>query len=177
MVRLESSSDSGHPGFWLGVRSGPLFGRPGATLFRDDRFIRILNQLLQTELGAAQTYRLLARNGISLGHDLYDSHRYAARQLVNLIVANRGLPEENSLSLPAELSAALVRISRLMPGRMGQKAAVSGCEAVESWLLERYRAAIRLSRNGSKAPLGELAQETIEHLRLLREHSPVTPEK
>lgn len=101
---------------WDQTRTWTLRTHP--SLFRDNRNIRILNSLLGTELSAIEMYRSLQRRlpqkqWIEIHRD---NHYLASRNIIQLIISHRGLPQQ-SLTMTGEIFTLILEISFLFSGK------------------------------------------------------------
>lgn len=116
-----------------------------ATTYRDNSYIHRLNRTLQSEMRAISTYRSLQ---LSLGSPLalemtadfdcyLSEHQDAGKELVRLIVLNRGIPEDRSI-LSLHLTGTFLQICSRVPSRLFVRVTLSTLAQVERHLLVQY---------------------------------------
>ncbi|SMF54787.1 hypothetical protein [Pseudobacteriovorax antillogorgiicola] len=114
--------------------------RPQVTLFRDSRYIRKLNSLLSLELGTLDLYQrclhLPERQKIT---KCLENHRDNGQQLRLLIIANRGIPDCETSSIPTELCILAQRLGSQLGHTIGCATALKLCENLEQLLRKRYQ--------------------------------------
>ncbi len=114
-----------------------------STLFENNSYLRLLNKLLQLELQLVELYkRAEACYDSEQAMDIRESHRLQARNLVNLIVYNRGIPEEKGFSLTPEIGMLAHGLGRHLGRSMAQRTSRMTCLHLERMLQRRYNAAI-----------------------------------
>ena len=108
MIILQTAG-SGESSGILG--SGLLNPLDQTTTFRNNSYIHRLNRTLQAELRAVSAYDSASEmHGDSdTFSEAYTSHQYCGKQLIRIIIANRGIPEEKS-SLSFGLTSRWVRL-------------------------------------------------------------------
>jgi hypothetical protein len=147
----------------MGLRSGRA--RNQATLFQNDEYTRLLNQLLLLELGTVDLYRRCQQYLVDCGVDTHgDRHRLAAQTLVNLIVANRGIPNREGTALPAEISILAFRVCHHFSDRVATQTARRICLTMEKLLRRRYHAAINQAPLRDRGYLKHLIHLTKIHI-------------
>ncbi|MFW7379417.1 MAG: hypothetical protein ACOH5I_11455 [Oligoflexus sp.] len=144
MDAMHSVSESGGP-YVLGFKASR--SARYASVFKDSDYTRALNHLLQLELGTVALYRHCYRSWPAALQDLRidEQHQSAARHLVNLIVANRGIPNKDGVALPAEISILISRLTLHFGHRIRQQASRRVCMQMEKMLRRRYHAALDLA--------------------------------
>lgn len=128
---------------WENTRAWSLRGRAQSSLFRDNRNIRILNMLLGMELSAVEMYRSLQRRlpekqWVEIHRD---NHHLASRNLIQIIIRHRGLPQQ-SMTFTGEVFALLLEISFLFSGRIVAKFRRSMYLIFENYLNRCYEKVI-----------------------------------
>lgn len=126
-----------------------------ATTFRDNDYIHRLNRTLQAEMRAVAAYRSIARHlpeKLAIGLEL---HERSARSLVNLIIANRGIPEDRS-ALSFGLTRRFIQICARVPGRLTDLATVSTLHKLETHLIECYNKLLTLAPSRDLQALTQL---------------------
>jgi hypothetical protein len=120
----------------LGLKGGLLDARPPATTFRNNAYIHRLNRTLQAEMRAVSAYRTLkdrpAFDELAAGHQL------AGKELVRLIIANRGIPEDRS-ALSLGLTRRFIHLCAALPSRLSGRVATSTLRQLERQLVVSYR--------------------------------------
>lgn len=133
------------------------------TTFHNSEYIHRLNRTLQAEMRALTgCRRLLNRQpAVAALHQAISDHDFAARELVRLVIANRGVPEDKS-TLSFGLTKTLIGVCSAIPVRLFAKASFSTLVVLEKNLAHRY------TRLLAAAPLRD--QEMIANLKMLAEH-------
>ena len=152
-----------------------LFGtsnHPTSTLFRDNAYIRALNQLLLHEKRAAQTYLRVKTNRPSPRRlaKVSDSHKRAAREVVRLITLNSGLPKDGGFYV-VDPEVVLMRLFAVMPPAMRQKAAVQTLDLLERRIVRHYTKVLKIAPESDRPILLELQRKTASHRDTLRGHT------
>lgn len=129
---------------WENTRAWNLRAQP--SLFRDNRNIRILNMLLGMEISAIELYRSLQRRipkkewvGIHR-----DNHYLASRNLIQIIIRHRGLPQQ-SMTFTGEIFALILEISFIFSGKIAARFRRAMYLMFESYLNRCYEKVIRES--------------------------------
>ncbi len=114
-----------------------------STLFENNSYLRLLNKLLQLELSLVEMYKR-CEGSFSESEMLLaqESHRLQARNLVNLIVYNRGIPEEKGFSITPEISRLAHGLGRHLGRSLAHRTSRMTCLHLERMLQRRYNAAI-----------------------------------
>lgn len=137
-----------------------------ATTFRNNSYIHRLNRTLQAEMRAISAYKAAHRQLADESCDLLDkiiaSHQSAGRELVNLIIFNRGIPEDRS-TISIGLTRTIIGAWRAIPDPVATKATLSTLRSLERHLVSLYK------RLKTEAPRRDLP--VIEHLLLGTENS------
>lgn len=174
MNALHSFSTSSRS-YTLGLQQGQT--SCSSTLFNENDYTRTLNQLLLLELGIIDLY---SRSPIYFSpHDLdfYEhSHRRAAQTLVNLIIANRGIPKKEGVAIVTELSIFASRLSNHFGRRLARQTAFSLCLQMEKLLSRRYLALIEqapLRDHEQLSQLNQMTRHNIDRLSIGRQQ--ITP--
>lgn len=166
MDAMHSVSESGGP-YVLGFKASR--SARCASVFQDTDYIRALNHLLQLELGTVALYRHCYRSWPAATQDLHidEHHQKAARHLVNLIVANRGIPDKDGVALPAEISIIISRLTHHFGHRIGLQASRRVCLQMEKMLRRRYHATLDLAPQRDHSLLVHLIYCTKKNLEQL----------
>lgn len=123
---------------WDGLLKGRVDQAP-ATSFRNSDYIHKLNRTLQAEVRALSAYReVLSRHPeIKHLHQALTDHQNASSELVRLVIANRGVPEDKA-ALNLGLSRRFVQICSAIPVRFFERASLSTLRAMETNLASAY---------------------------------------
>ncbi len=131
---------------------------PYSTLFENNSYLRMLNKLLQLALSLIELYRRCSDCLDRLDVDeTVEAHRQQAKNLVNLIVYNRGIPEEKGFNLTPEIGILAHGLGRHLGRTWAHRTSHAGCLHLERMLQRRYALAL------SEAPYADRS--------LLQEHS------
>ena len=148
----------------------PRSSRPlsPAALFDNSPYIRLLNQLLQLELGSIQLYSLCREGLVDCQLEtLLENHRQQSKNLVNMIVTNRGIPSRDGFSLSSELSLMASRIGRHFPSRIARHTTLVSCIQLEKTLRRRYHQALSQAPYRDRMLLSEHTRRTKSHIEYL----------
>lgn len=168
MDALHSVSESGGP---YAISFKPSRSLRQASIFQENDYIRALNQLLQLELGTIALYRRCFDRWIDANELRFaESHQHAAKNLVNLIVANRGIPDKDRLALPAEISIFVTRLSLHLGSKIGHETARRVCLRMEKMLRRRYHAVLDLAPARDHSCLIHLIYNTKKNIERLEAH-------
>lgn len=124
-----------------------LSSQPPSTTFRTNAYIHRLNRTLRAELRAVSAYAALARQKTmhsTKKSALLTDHQLASRELVRLVIANRGIPDDQP-ALQMGLTSTVIRFCRLAPPRLAQRAANGTMTQMERHLLINYRRLLRMA--------------------------------
>lgn len=143
---------------------------PYSTLFENNSYLRMLNKLLQLELGAIEMY---SRCRDCLDSDqveaTIETHRQQAKNLVNLIVYNRGIPEERGFSLSPEIGFLAHELGRRFGRSWAQRTSHMTCLHLERMLERRYASALSEAPYPDRGILQDHAKRTGNHIAWLTE--------
>lgn len=123
---------------------GAIFSESGApaTTFRNNSYIHRLNRTLQAEMRAVSAYNAARRQLEQDGCDLLDStipsHQSSGKELINLIISNRGIPEDRT-ALSIGLTRTLISAWRAIPDAVATKATLSTLYGIERHLVSSYK--------------------------------------
>ncbi len=139
------------------------------TLFENNSYVRLLNLLLQMELGCIELYQTCSTelNNYRL-LDIIDCHRLQAKSLVNLIISNRGIPEHKGFAFSSELSLMASRIGRRLPHTLARRTSVASCLQLEKSLRRRYRQALAIAPYRDRIELNAHILSTRQHINHLQ---------
>ena len=151
--------------------AGSLFGTDAgfqATTFRSNDYIHRLNRTLQTELRAVCAYQAVRPGVKAIDCDhAVEEHQYSARQIVRLVVANRGIPEDHA-PLTTSLTTTVFRLCGALPTSMGQVATISALVTLEKSLFDSYSKLLDQAPPADAELLDLLAKRTGRRIEGLR---------
>lgn len=162
-----STAGGGAGGFTVGRGLLGDAYQPTVTTFRNNSYIHRLNRTLQAEMRAIAAYRAYLKAPGAHGEGDAEQaleangaeHQAAGRELVRLIIANRGIPEDRS-ALGLGLTPAFIRIfSRILA-----RATLGTLEVLERRLVAQYRRLLKEAPQYDVAVLTELLKQTERHL-------------
>ncbi len=150
----------------MSLDSGILAGRGAAecTTFQTNDYIHKLNRTLQAEMRAVSAYGSLAEKP-ELGSELADvtaGHQHAGRELVRLIVANRGIPEDK-VGVSLGLTKTFVQLCASMPRGIAGRATRTTLIRLEQNLVGSYHKLLKLAPARDAGILTELLAQTEKH--------------
>lgn len=104
---------------------------PSVTTFNDSEYVQRLNVALQLETLAVKVYSQLQKLDEPAAMERSCLHQHSSRQIIRMVIAQRGVPEERPTSLLTLIQAAALQAVELMPsnvqkrllGRMGVRLA------------------------------------------------------
>lgn len=141
---------------------------PYSTLFENNSYIRILNKLLQLELGLIDLYGRCRENlGMEHVEITIEGHRQQAKNLVNLIIYNRGIPEEAGFSLSPEIGILAHGLGRRFGRSWAYRTSHMSCLHLERILQRRYISALREAPYSDRGILEDHAKRTSRHIACL----------
>ena len=170
MIIFQMATSGEVGGFTVGAALLPDF-QPTATTFRSNDYIHRLNRTLQAEMRAISAYRAYASSlptqtevpaaGMTLLIDANGAeHQAAGRDLVRLIIANRGIPEDRS-ALSLGLTKTFISLCARVPTRFFERASVGTLSSLERHLKEQYARLLKNAPARDLGVLGELERQTI----------------
>lgn len=154
IFQTAGGGDAGSFGF------GALFSESEApaTTFRNNSYIHRLNRTLQAEMRAVSAYNAARRQ---LEHDACDlldctipSHQSSGKELINLIISNRGVPEDKT-ALSIGLTRTLISACRAIPDAVAVKATLGTLYGIERHLVSSYK---RLQKEAPRRDLPVIEQ-------------------
>lgn len=155
----------------IGVLSLSSFRRKatGAAFnYNDTPYVVALNRALQLEHTAVAIYAAKQRRpGDSDGRagasavDRTDCHNKALRQLVQLIFAQRGLPDSGPAGITAVTGTVAARVSRFMPSLVQDPMLGVSAQRVEYALARRYRQLLDLAPETDREIINSLLRQTL----------------
>lgn len=137
IFQTAGGGDAGSFGF------GAIFSETGApaTTFQTNPYIHRLNRTLQAEKRAVTAYNA-ARRQLGSICDLADiaipMHQTSGKQLINLIIANRGIPEDKT-AISIGLTRTIITACRVIPDPVALKATLGTLQGVERHLVFSYK--------------------------------------
>jgi len=165
MDAMHAVSESGGP-YVLGFKASRSVRQ--VSMFQGNDYTKALNQLLQLELGTVALYHHCFIRWKDSPESCYgESHQEAARSLVNLIIANRGIPDKDGMAFPAEISIIIARLTMRLGQKFGQQTARKVCMQMEKMLRRRYHAALDMAPHRDHHCLLHLIYNTKKNLELL----------
>lgn len=136
----------------------------GGFTYNDSPYVHALNKALCLEKAAVQVYTVSARRMIRSMPEISrrtQSHFHAQRQLVRMIFAQRGLPENDHSSLRAMASIAVAKASRFIPTDQVRATWLqTNAHGVEYALCSHYEDLIKIAPQADQAILKELLEQT-----------------
>ncbi len=143
---------------------------PYSTLFENNTYLRMLNKLLQLELGSIEMYRrcseCLQMEGESVAQ-VIEAHRQQAKNIVNLIVYNRGIPEKKGFSLSPEIGMIAHELGRHLGRSWAYRTSYGACLHLERMLQRKYAAALTEAPYGDRGILNDHVKRTGNHIEWL----------
>ncbi len=122
---------------------------PSSTTFRDSPYINELNRVLKHEIEACAIYSKLV---LSVG---LDCHQIAARELVRLIVAHRGVPDDHG-GFTLSLARRFLGICDVAPSGVAKLITSTTLRQFELKLVERYDHLISIAPISDQVILNDL---------------------
>ena len=136
-------------------------GSASATTFRSNDYIHRLNRTLQAEMRAVSAYASLVIN--PQDHVNFvptaENHQLASRELIRLIIANRGIPEDRA-GINLDLTRSLIRLCTLVPTRLTDKVSLSTLRRIEQGLIVRYQKLLKMAPARDQEELLHLLAQT-----------------
>ncbi len=141
---------------------------PYSTLFENNHYLRMLNKLLQLELGSIELYKRCSQClRIDNVDSLINAHRQQAKNLVNLIVYNRGIPEKNGFALSPEIGMLAHGLGKQFGRSWAFRTSRMTCLHVERLLKRRYQAALAEAPYADRGILVDHAKRSGYHIEFL----------
>ncbi len=178
MIIFQTASGSGGS---LTLGGGLLADRDriSPTTFRNNTYIHRLNRTLQAEMRAISAYQTLGNQAYQAGSGASSigtfgdkacvAHQAAGKQLVCLIIANRGVPEDRA-ALSLGLTRTFIQFCTAMPTKLFERATASTLITLERQLTHAYDRLIKEAPFRDVEALEVLRTETqrrVEELRIL----------
>jgi len=138
IFQTAGGGDAGSIGF------GEIFSEnnASATTFRSNAYIHRLNRTLQAEMRAVSAYKAALRqleiDSCQLADAAVPSHQSCAKDLINLIILNRGIPEDKT-ALSIGLTRTLITACRVIPDPVAFKATIGTLRGIERHLVSSYK--------------------------------------
>ena len=155
----------------IGVLSLGSFRRTSsgsAFNYNDTPYIVALNRALQLEHTAVAIYAAKQRRAGILDNragataiDRTESHNKALRQLVQLIFAQRGLPDSGPAGITAVTGTVAARVSRFMPSLVQDPMLGVSAQRVEYALARRYRQLLDIAPEADREIINSLLRQTV----------------
>ena len=134
-----------------------------ATTFRTNDYIHRLNRALQSEMRAYSAYNSLLTH--TSDHSELEcsaeQHQQSSRDLVRLIIANRGIPEDRA-ALNLGLTKGLIRLCTMVPTKLTERVSISTLKRVELSLVSQYRRLQKMAPPRDQEDLRRLLKITLE---------------
>ena len=155
----------------IGVLSLSSF-RPKSTnpslTYNDTPYVVALNRALQLEHTAVAIYAAKQRRPVALDGragasaiDKTEGHNKAVRQLVQLIFAQKGLPDSDPAGLTAVTATVAAKVSRFMPTLVQDPMLGVSAQRVEYALARRYRQLIKMAPDSDREIIKALLEQTV----------------
>lgn len=146
----------------MSLDSGILAGRsvPECTTFQTNDYIHRLNRTLQAEMRAVSAYGSLSDKP-ELDAVTAD-HQHAGKELVKLIIANRGIPEDRG-GVSFGLTRTFVQLCAAMPRGIAGRATRTTLVRLEQNLVASYQKLLTLAPARDSQTLGDLLSQTEKH--------------
>ncbi len=166
MVILQVASSSHTVG---GYRRKTIFWPAPATTFRDSPYIHALNRALKDEIEACAIYAQLmrldpvaihARVDVATG---FENHQGAGKELIKLIIAHRGLPDDQG-SFSLGLARRILRICDVAPVGVSRRLSATTIKQMELRLINRYEELLALAPQSDIAILEDLLGQIFQLL-------------
>jgi hypothetical protein len=138
IFQTAGGGDAGSIGF------GDMFSDTNAkaTTFRTNAYIHRLNRTLQAEMRAISGYKAALRqleiDACKLADDAVPMHQSCAKDLINLIILNRGIPEDKT-ALSIGLTRTFITACRAIPDPVAFKATIGTLRGIERHLVSSYK--------------------------------------
>lgn len=136
--------------------------------YNDTPYVVALNRALQLEHTAVAIYAAKQRRSTSLDGragasaiDRTESHNKALRQLVQLIFAQKGLPDSGPAGLTALTGTVAARVSRFMPPLVQDPMLGVSAQRVEYALARRYRQLLNIAPESDREIIKILLNQTV----------------
>jgi hypothetical protein len=143
----------------VGLSSSGFLGHPPSTTFRSNAYIHRLNRTLQAETRALNAYAALTRKAEPRLEGRLrvatDAHQDGGRELVRLIIAHRGIPEDKA-AISLGLTGSALRLMRAFPEQVARRATTQTLIGLERLIIGNYRKAIKLAPACDKEILEDL---------------------
>lgn len=153
---------------------GAIFSETGApaTTFRTNSYIHRLNRTLQAEKRAVSGYNA-ARRQLGLLGELADTaismHQASAKELIHLIIANRGIPEDKTI-ISIGLTRTFITACRVIPDPVALKATLGTLQGIERHLVFSYKKLKNQAPRRDLAILDELLKNAVKSSSLVERY-------
>lgn len=113
-----------------------------ATTFRNNAYIHRLNRTLQAEMRAVSAYLAARGQLLQTEDDLVGStvpiHQSSGKELINLIIYNRGIPEDRT-AISIGLTKTFIKACSVIPEPVARKATLGTLSGIERQLISSYK--------------------------------------
>lgn len=134
-------------------------------MFRDDDYVRMLNQLYIAEKSAASLYHTLIPIHSRYLSRFYTAHHSSSLTLKHMIIYHQGSAEESGFQLTPEVSKALAKaIVSYSPKWLTIRATRKNCLTYEKYLLLKYKQVYQFAPNRDRFAIYALAIGTAQHI-------------
>lgn len=161
MIIFQTAGSSDAGSFRLNAR---LLGErmPSTTTFRSNDYIHRLNRTLQAEMRAISAYRGLdGRQPEKVALDAATAcHQLAGKELVRLIIANRGIPEDRS-TLSFGLTRTFIQICARVPAPLGERVTLTTLHKLEGGLVNSYKKLVDVAPKRDLVVLNHLLDKAV----------------
>jgi len=161
IFQTAGGGDTGSLGF------GDIFSesKSSSTTFRSNSYIHRLNRTLQAEMRAISAYKAalhqLEIDACQLADSAIPFHQGCAKDLVNLIILNRGIPEDKT-ALSIGLTRTLITACRAIPDPVAFKATIGTLRSIERHLVSSYKKLVAEAPRRDLAAIEELLSRSIK---------------
>ena len=142
----------------------------GGFTYNDSPYVHALNRALQLEHAAVAIYAARQRRPFledgragATAIDRTESHNKALRQLVQLIFAQRGLPDGEPAGITAVTGTVAARVSRFMPALVQDPMLGVSAQRIEYALARRYRDILRIAPESDREIIKMLLEQVIDY--------------
>lgn len=137
-----------------------------STTFRTNDYIHRLNRTLQAEMRALSAYTSLTEQRSPPMDSGVEAHHLAGRELVRLIIANRGVPEDRA-ALSLGITKRLIQFCTLVPTRLTERVTVTTLRQLERVLIAHYQKLLTIAPGRDRDDLEQLLARALEQLSAL----------
>lgn len=155
MIIFQTASGSNGGGI---IHAG-LFDKVTCTTFKSSEYIHNLNRTLQSEMRAIATYQNSSASGEPNCSDKAAEHQHCARELVRIIIANRGIPEDATV-LKNALLPPLVKAYKAFPDQLQKQMLLRTLLQIEKRLHSKYESLIDQAPSRDRLDIRALANKS-----------------